>query len=198
MYYSDDNDTRIINHMERQLHYANEHHNKVLLIRFDVHFPKMGYLYDGGNREISSLIKSLKAAYKGRLRDIQYAWARERIDSQHPHWHLMLLIDGAIMQNPYGLLKKAEEIWNRILGGEYQGLIEFCDNRCMGHKTTGSVMMRRPSSEAEGAELIRQQQAYQAACGDAIWRASYLAKSFSKDEPPYRNRRFGCSQVPRT
>lgn len=198
MYYSDDNDIRIVGHVERQFHYARESHNKVLLIRFDVRFPAEGYLYGGGNQEISSLIKSLKASFAAQLRDIQYAWARERIDSQHPHYHVMLLVNGAVMQNPYGLLRKTDEIWNRILGGEYRGLIEFCDHRCMGHKTTGSVMMRRPSSEAEGVELMRQQQAYQAAYSDAIWRASYLAKSFSKDETPHRKRTFGCSQIPRT
>lgn len=195
MYYSECNDERIIACVERQFDHALGIHNKVLLIRFDVRFPTENYLYDGGNREISSLIKSLKAVYAAQLREIQYAWVRERVDSNHPHYHVMLLVNGSLMQNPYGLLKKTEEIWNHILGGDFPGLIEFCDKKCMGNKTTGSVMMRRPSSEAKGDELICQEQAYQAACRDAIWRASYLAKTFSKDETPYRKRVFGCSQI---
>ena len=168
---------------------------KLLVIRFDVRFPQEGYIHDGGNREISHLLKALKEGYAHQISDIRYLWAREQVSSDHPHYHVILLVNGSLMQNPYGLLHKANEIWNRILGGVFPGLIEFCDSRCLGQRETGSIMIRRPSSVAEGETLVRQQQIYDEKLQEALGRASYLAKTFSKGNTPYRVREFGCSQI---
>jgi|GEM_PF-3615263 len=100
-----------------------------------------------------------------------------------------------LMQNPYGLLSDVGSIWNRILGGIYPGMIHFCGSQCLGDSTTGSVMIRRPSTVAEPAIQAQQEQAHQAAYGQALFRASYLAKNFSKGSTPHRVREFGCSQL---
>ena len=193
MYYSDDNIDGISNKVNTIQNHMIQQHNKVLVVRFDVHFPH-GYQHDGGNNEISKLIKLLKADFEPDVGTILYAWAREQVNSPVPHYHLALWINGSVMQNPLGLLKRVEEIWNAILGGAYQGLIHYCDKGCMGEKTTGSVMIRRPSSVATGAVLAEQQQAFETDYAQAMYRASYLAKSFSKDLTPPGVRRFGGSQ----
>ena len=185
----------ILSRIESQFEAMLQQHNKLLVIRFDVRFPRDGYLHDGGNREISYLLKALKEACANQISDIQYLWAREQVSSDHPHYHVMLLVNGSLMQNPMGLLHKASEIWSRILRGAYPGLIEFCDSRCLGHKETGSIMIRRPSSVAEGETLFRQQQIYDEKLQEALGRASYLAKTFSKGNTPYRVREFSCSQI---
>ena len=194
MYYSNDNNKNILSRIEQRLDYMVSNHNKVMLIRFDIHFPQT-YVHDGKNDEISWLFKCLKEAYGPRLGHVHYVWARERVQSPNPHYHVALLVNGSLMQNPYGLLSDVGAIWNRILGGVYTGLIHFCGSQCLGQSTTGSVMIRRPSTVAEPAIQARQQQAYQAAYDQALYRASYLAKTFSKGGTPHRVREFGCSQL---
>jgi len=59
-------------------------------------------------------------------------------------------------------------------------------SQCPGQGTTSSAIIRRPSTVAEPALQARQQQAFQAAYGQALFRASYPAKNFSKGEAPHR------------
>jgi len=194
MFYTDDNNPKILHRIEQRLDHMVSSHNKVMLIRFDIHFPQT-YLHNGKNDEISWLLKCMKEAYGPRLGHVHYVWARERVQSPNPHYHLALLVNGSLMQNPYGLLSDVGAIWNRILGGIYPGMIHFCGSQCLGDSTTGSVMIRRPSTVAEPALQAQQEQAYQAAYGHALYLASYLAKNFSKGGTPHRVQEFGCSQL---
>ena len=194
MYYSDDNIDTIIHKMTAIQNHMTQQHNKVLMVRFDIHFPN-GYINTIKNKEISKLIKLLKDDTDPMVGTILHAWAREQVNSPVPHYHVALWVNGSVMQNPYGVLKRVEGIWNHILGGNYQGLIHYCDKSCLGQKTTGSIMIRRPSSVAEGSVLAEQQHEFQGDYDQAMYRASYLAKSFSKDLTPPRVRRFGCSQI---
>ena len=193
MYYSEDNIETIITKINAIQNYMVQQHNKVLTIRFDVRFP-YGYQHDGSNNQISKLIKLLKTDIEPSVGTILYAWAREQVNSPVPHYHVALWVNGSVMQNPYGLLKQVDAIWNSILGGSHQGLIHLCGKSCMGETTTGSIMIRRPSSVATGTVLAEQQQAFETDYAQAMYRASYLAKSFSKDLTPPGVRRFGGSQ----
>lgn len=173
-----------LNHMINQ-------HNKVLMIRFDVRFPE-GYPHDGGNREISELLKRMKG-YQSCIADgidTHYAWVREQVNSPTPHYHVALFIDGSKVQNPYGILQSVESIWQGVIGIVRPGLIHFC---CQ-DGGTGHVMLIRPSSVLQGPELEAQTWQFDMAYRDALHRIAYLAKTYSKGNAPYRVREYGYSQ----
>lgn len=184
----------IMMRIDQRINAAIANHNKILFIRYDVRFP-VDYLHNGKNEEISVLMKYIKEIFELSLGTIHYVWVREKVSSRNPHYHVMVLINGSIMQNPYTFLLKIDETWRKLLKCSTNGLIHFCSNTFIGSNETGFIMIRRPSSKAQGAELLRQQCNFQQAYDVARLRASYLAKTFSKGNTPHRVREFGCSQL---
>lgn len=166
---------------------------KVLAVRFDVRFP-VGYCHDGGNREISQLIKSLKEYYTEHSVAIHYVWVREQVSSLVPHYHVVLFVNGSRIQDARGIWSKAQDIWSRITGGP-NGLIHHCWPGYQDHTGIGGIMIRRPSGRAVAEEALPRQQQFEAAKQAAIEQAAYLAKTYSKGNTPYRVREYGASQL---
>lgn len=197
MYYSDDNNDAIIKKIEDRLDHMIERHNKVLLVRLDAHFPTEGYVPDGRNGEVSRLVKSLKETYVDKGHEVQFIWAREKTpEAPHHHYHLAIMMDGALMQNPRGLQAKADAVWSNLLGGSFENRVHFCQQDRGGRKAQGAVMIHRPSSKATGQDRIDQEQRFNKQREEAIYAASYLAKNHTKDDTlPPRTRRFGASEL---
>jgi len=183
--------------IDDRLSYMTDKHRKVMSTRMDVRFPKEGYSHDGSNDEISEFTKRLKEPYTEKGNEMQFVWARERNTSENVHYHFNILLNGSMTQDPYSLFQKATKTWNTILGGEYDGLIDYGRHEYKGRKPPPSVMIEKPSSTARGEELERQQKAFDEAKEKARKRAEYLAKTYSKGDAPCRVREFGCSQLPK-
>ncbi len=195
MYYTDDNNDCIILKIVDRIDYMIIRHNKVLVMRFDAHFHD-GYRHDGGNREISLLMKSLAEACHDQGIDCHYVWVRERASgSSNYHYHVVLVLDGNRIQNTHDLLKRADATWSNLLGG-FANRLHFCTQVRSGKTVPGGVMIRRPSSTAAGREKINQEQEFQARRAEAVYMASYLAKNVTKeDQLPRRVRRYGSSEL---
>ena len=101
------------------------------------------------------------------------------------------MVDGSKIQNPMGILQEADRIWEHTINCVGAGLVDFCrHNGGVGH-----VMLRRPSSALQGAELEMERRQFQDSYNDSIQRVMYLAKSYGKGNTPHRVREFGCSQM---
>lgn len=183
----------ILNGIQARLDQMIAQHCKVLSVRFDVRFPS-GYLHDGSNQALSRFMKALKEFYTWHGVEIQYVWVREQVSSEVPHYHVVLFVNGSHRQDARGIWIKAQEVWSRIVGGS-EGLIHFCWPWYQGHTGVGGIMIRRPSGNAIGPQLLEQQQAFAAARSAALEHAAYLAKEYSKGNAPERVREFGASQL---
>lgn len=168
-------------------------HCKVLLVRFDLRFPA-GTIHQERNDEISQFIKALSNFYTDQGIATRYIWAREQWNSDAPHYHVAFLLNGSRVQYPMNVWLKAAEIWSRITNGSH-ALVHQCWATPIGRDFTGGIMIRRPSAMAVGHELAEQQQAYAYAYGKALEWLSYLAKENSKDDTPFRVRRYGSSRL---
>ena len=168
-------------------------HCKVLFVRFDVRFP-LGTVHRGKNEEISWLMKVLMSYYYEHGVAAHYVWVREQKDSEAPHYHVIVLLNGSRIQYPMGVWTKAAEIWSEITSGPL-ALVEQCWARPIGRDLSGGIMIRRHTSTAVGHDLVEQQQAYEYAGGAALGWGAYLAKEYSKDKTPPGVRRFGSSQL---
>lgn len=180
----------IFHHITNRLDWMISRHNKVLVIRFDVRYPD-GYPHDGRNTQLSNFLRRLRENIEYSGCRVQYVWAREQVSSPVPHYHVMLIIDGSKVQNPMGILHEADRIWAYMLGHTGTGLVHFCQQ----DGSVGHVMIRRPSSVAEGNDLFVQQRQFGEAYNDAIGKGAYLAKTYSKGGAPSRVREYGCSQM---
>jgi len=168
-------------------------HCKVLIVRFDLHFPA-GTFHQGRNDEISDFIKALTNYYTDQGIVTRYLWAREQRISDAPHYHVVFLLNGSRVQHPMNVWTKAAEIWSRITDGP-PALVHRCWATPIGRDFNGGIMVRRPSGRAFGHDLTVQQQAYASTYGKALEWLSYLAKENSKDNTPFRVRRYGSSRL---
>jgi hypothetical protein len=176
----------ILQAIESLLYNMVHKHNKVFLIRFDIRYPEgcSPDLYTD-NSLLSRFIEALIIHCKRKKYDPQYLWVRERATTGNVHYHFMLLLNGNLIQNGYGILQKATALWQRCMNvADGRGLVHLCepDGNNFRSDRLGGVMIRRNSQCLD--ETIN-------ACFQ--W-ASYLAKCYSKEGlPPYVNG-YGCSR----
>lgn len=168
--------------------------SRVLCVRIDVRFPA-DYPHTGMNSEIGELTKRLRESLGFHGIEIQYVWVREQKASDNPHYHLMVFVDGHEVTSPYRIFSAAERLWGNIIGVSAKGLIDHCNHEYNGDRAHNGIMLRRPSNKASGQEFDEQSQEFDNSRAYALSRASYLAKTHTKGNAPYRVREYGYSQL---
>lgn len=178
----------ILQRIYEQFELMTEAHNKVLFVRFDLHYPS-SYNFVVTNQHISDFFRRMVEHYSRKKIDLRYIWVREiTTDSLGHHYHCAMLLDGNKVQKYYPITQKASEIWGRVIDDDADGLVNYCDSKENG------LMIRRPSSKAEGDVLALQQQNYSEIYDQCFYWASYLAKVNQKDDIPLNMRSFGSSR----
>ncbi len=149
-------------------------HSKVLQVRFDLRYPQDGsvspipeHIHDFNYNLKRSL--SRKKVAGGHDVDPQLIWTREQKDSEHPHYHHLLLANGNAVRNYYPIVQKAEELWSRTIGSDQPGLVHYCDKSSNGVPNKNGIMVRK--GHAAESEQI----------DECYHQASYLAKERDKD-----------------
>jgi len=137
--------------MNGQMQAMLSHHNKVIVVRFDLHCEK----YTSGNTELSRFTckvrKRLYSHYK--CTRFGYLWVREQERSKSQHYHVMLIIDANKIQHPSALLGWLQERWS-VRGHPRPYVPKHCFYK-----------INRGDDEA---------------FGEAFYRCSYLAKARGK------------------
>ncbi len=185
----------ILQRSNELINYMIFNHNKTLLIRIDLRLPS-SYVHNGLNDEIEQFNKNMVRCFRYGNIDIKYIVVREQSSSNHPHYHVLIIVDGNKIQNPYAVLETATRIWNSIVGSDASGLVHLCQHQ-PGHPIPPLEMIRRPSSRATGERLEQQTAAFERAKQIAFDHASYLAKEFTKGNAPAGVREMLASQIRR-
>jgi len=185
----------IMSRISERLRLATAKHNKVLFTRMDVRFPN-DFGEAMNNHLISELLRLLKEYYTYHGIDFHYVWVREQADAHHPHYHMVLLLDGTRLQSPYGIFDRARHIWAKLLGlVNAEGLIDHCMHEFDGMPAKNGFLIRRPSSVASAQEQFHQQEEFNNDVQYALYRSAYLAKTYSKGFQPGHAKEFSCSQI---
>ncbi|MCP4321352.1 MAG: inovirus Gp2 family protein [Alteromonadales bacterium] len=153
--------------MIEQLFAMRQHHNKLLVVRFDLHQSHATEKSDHVSRFVDKLKKRLKRKYK--LCRVGYIWVREEEKSKHQHYHLVLIIDGNKASYPDEVLKIAEQIWH---------------DQSMGY--TFSIAPN-PFYHFKRNDI--------ATLKDAVWRISYLAKGRGKGYRTPQAKDYATSRI---
>lgn len=146
-------------------------HNKIFFIRFDLTF-NANIDYPSENQLISRFMEALTLHCKRRELDPLYLWVREQARSSNHHYHVLLLLNGNKIQNPYGIFNKATELWGMCLNTDAAGLVHYGTD----------IMIRRNGNDFDHTY------------NEALNLAGYLAKSYSKGEAPKGVREMGKSR----
>jgi len=140
-------------------------HKRVLVIRADFH---LNYFTDD-NKRLSNFIKNIKQ-YLNRhyeISDVGYQWVREQEKSKKQHYHLVLILDANKIKYPSKLNKIMKEKWKP------HGHMYIPEN-CFYLIDESNINIKRP---------------------EAIYRASYMAKSRGKQYRPKQTKDYSGSRL---
>lgn len=70
-----------------------ERHSKVLVVRFDLRYPK-DHNADNSNRDFSGTLQGVCREFSRKGYDPQYVARREQVTSENQHYHVGILLDG--------------------------------------------------------------------------------------------------------
>jgi len=158
--------TGILNAMHGQMQAMLSHHNKVIVVRVDLHCDK----YTPCNTELSRLMdkvrKRLYSHYK--CTRFGYLWVREQERSKSQHYHVMLIIDANKIQHPSALLGWLQERWS-VRGHPRPYVPKHCFYK-----------INRGDDEA---------------FGEALYRCSYLAKARGKGYGGMNSNNYSGSRI---
>lgn len=176
------------------LQYMIATHNKVLPVRFDLRFPT-GYSHDGHNHEVQYLARRVVQHYAYHGIECVYVIVREQNMSPVPHYHCLILLDGAQCQYPEAVKDLANHLWKDIVKSNLDGLVDYCRPHS-GHPIPPLEMIRRPSSVATGEVLLQQQWDFDGTTRTVLAHGNYLAKEHTKGQAPKGVRELLASQIP--
>jgi len=158
--------TDILNTMHGQMQAMLSHHNKVIVVRFDLHCDK----YTPCNTELSRFMckvrKRLYSHYK--CTRFGYLWVREQERSKSQHYHVMLIIDANKIQHPSALLGWLQARWT-VRGHPRPYVPKNCFYKV--HRGDGDAF------------------------AEAFYRCSYLAKARGKGYGSLGANNYSSSQV---
>lgn len=161
-----------------------ESHSQVFVITFQINFPDGSNAgYQGNNELIRRLTDALKVDCKRKGFDPGYIWVREMSSYGNVHYHLTILLNGNLIQNGYGLVRKANTLWRSYFPDD-------CDG--------GNVHLRDHSEydvRSGGVKIRRNDPNFDQVYAESFRSASYLAKVFSKGDAPTKVNEFGCSRL---
>ena len=159
--------THIMKTMIDQVEAMLSHHNKVFLLRFDLHQPSHTDTSKHVSKFFTRLSEHIKARYK--VKRFGYTWVREQEKAKQQHYHCFILLDGNKIQESGYLIKAAKKYWELY----YDGYLCWPAERCY-HR------LKRNDHEAIQA---------------AIYHISYLAKGRGKGYKPAQAKNFGNSRI---
>ena len=149
-----------------QMKIAREIHNRLLVVRFDLHSGN----FSQGNEEISlfrkQIIQWVTRHYQ--THSIGFVWAREQEKAKSQHYHLAIFIDGDKIRHPKRLLKEIRDKWE----------VKDPWNH---HKP----FVEKPAYFINSDEVFH----------DAVYRLSYLAKVRGKGYRPEQSKDYSTSRL---
>ena len=153
-------------------------HSKALVTRLDIRYPQE-HKNTQGNRDISQTMKLTMQELRRKGHDPKYGWVREQNNSDHQHYHVIILQNGHKVQSPYTAQQTVAKHWGNTIGADPTGLVDHCDGSQEDPHENGKVITRK-----EGIpEYVERQ-------------INYMAKPLGKGEPKDGIRDFGMSHIP--
>jgi hypothetical protein len=183
--------TNIFHALKDRLNYMVDRFSRTFVVRLDIRFP-LGYTPKWANVECSELLRRFKEQYTYHNIVMHYVGVREQKTSANPHYHLVILFDGAREDNGWAVRHRAGHIWSCIVGPG----TEACVQLCLTSNKADGVKIQKPRRQSVGSTLVDEQAAFNATYEFAMNWLPYLAKTATKGDAPFHTREFFCSRLP--
>ena len=161
----------ILNAIYTQLMAMLDHHNKVLVVRVDIHFPDN----PATNKAISLILRKFKRRLLNKgysLKRLGYVWVRESSSAGNIHYHLVYMLDGNKVQSSFSINQLLDEV------------AMFVDTK---------INIHYPTKGKSSYKMIKwnDKQGFL----DVFKWLSYLAKERSKGEKPLTTNEYSASRL---
>lgn len=167
--------------IEKTLENALSKHSRVLIVRFDLSFPKW-MKETSSNKYISMFMQYLQRRLDTDEIDPKYIWVREQSKEKHQHYHVAMFVNGNRMRSPYRIHTYAKEIWGKVLNiDDGSGYVNECRRYRDGRRGTAHYYICKDKKDWRNT--------YES----CFKRLSYLAKTNTKGYTPSRVRSIGAS-----
>lgn len=183
--------TDIFHELRDHLNYMVNRFSKTFVVRLDIRFPR-GYTPKWANVECSELLRRLKEQYTYRNIVMHYVGVREQNISDNPHYHIVILLEGAKKDNGWAVQEKAGHTWSCIVGPGTEDRVHLC----LTFNEADGIKIQKPRRQSVGSTLENEKAAFDATYESAMSWLLYLAKTKTKGNAPFHTREFFCSRLP--
>ena len=163
-----------------------ERHSKVLVVRFDLRYPK-DHNADNSNKDFSSTMQAVCQEFGRKAYDPQYVARREQVTSENQHYHVGLVLNGNKKRSIKAVRETVEKHWANQLDipleeVQQKALVYPCNKAPDGSPRENGRMIKRGTWDNH-----KQKQ-------DTMRQLSYLAKVDENDLTPSSTKKFFTSQ----
>ncbi|QSX39775.1 YagK/YfjJ domain-containing protein [Shewanella cyperi] len=141
------------------------YHSRLFAVRYDLHQPS----FTADNQRMTTFIRRLSKQLNTRygFKYIGYVWVREQVTGQGQHYHLLLLLDGKLVQHPQRITEICRQIWQDMSGTLYVPDSPYYNIKRSDQHTLAKL----------------------------LFRLSYFAKAKDKDRNPTYTNNYGRSRI---
>ena len=159
---------KVLSKIETVLDSMLDKHSKVMIARLDLRYPNSDNIICNSNL-VSDFTYNLKRSLNreknagNHFVDAQIITVQEQDKSNHPHFHLAVIVNGNAKRSPYPIFDKANKLWKTATGSSSDGLVDYCNR----HENGIIIDRNSPSFEKDFDK--------------AFYQLSYLAKVRGKE-----------------
>lgn len=176
--------TKTLDQIVDTVEHMTDKHSKTLIVRLDIHSEQESEK-NLERRDVTRVVENTKRNLKAKFKDSKnqpdlktIVTTEQTSPEATPHYHLMCLVNGHAIQNGYSILEEFNRQVKNKLDTDTDGLVHFS-------KSNGKygIMIDRNSEDFEQQK------------NDAVYAASYLAKTRSKEHNPKGSRVSSSSRL---
>lgn len=176
--------TKTLDQVIDQVEYAVTKHSKALFTRLDIRneaYSKNQLTRKDMTRIIENSKRAIERKYKNSPNkpDMNITWTTEN-DGEKPHFHLFISVNANAIQNGYAIKDTINQVVKKYLETDNDGLVEYCQ-----------------SNGKYGKRIDRNASDFYERMDEAVYMASYLAKTNTKDNKQKGARVSSTSRLPK-
>ena len=159
---------KVLNKINDTLNDMLEKHSKIMITRMDLRYPNADNIICD-SKQVSDFTYNLKRSLNREKNagnhavDAQVITVQEQDTSNHPHFHVAVIVNANAKKSPYSIHEKANNLWKLATGSSSDGLVDYCNR----HENGIVIDRNSPSFEKDFDK--------------GFYQTSYLAKVRGKE-----------------
>ena len=159
---------KVLNKINDTLNDMLEKHSKIMITRMDLRYPNTDNIICD-SKQVSDFTYNLKRSLNREKNvgnhsvDARIITVQEQDTSNHPHFHVAVIVNANAKKSPYSIHEKANNLWKLATGSSSDGLVDYCNR------------------QENGIVIDRNSPSFEKDFDKGFYQTSYLAKVRGKE-----------------